>query len=392
VRGITTEDLRLTPIAELSFSVWSRLRACALKAAFAAEESTRVLQRGSVPAAIGSARHRLGEVVAKGLRDGRAKPSPDWIREQFDQLLSAERVRLQAEWAPAQVPLVRAWRDVALAREKVTREWSSSTGVSWPDEVDMAAAPAAGEGPPPSPDPPNEGETLIEVTLKDPRRQLWGRLDRLERRGDALVIVDVKSGVGRSRKDLALLHRLQMLFYAGLVEASYGEWPRLEIAPLQGAPLAIDYSPTDVHQVRQQAVADRVSYNTAIGHGRLEVEADPLRCAWCPFQVVCPVLRRDWGSLGSGSEDRHPPYPALSLVDGVVTDVRLRDSWTDLMVEQQDPYTAPEGGVIVTRLPAGAWVRPGARLALSRLVPAGSENVIRASWNSPIWPLPSPPA
>lgn len=386
-------QLHLRQIGDLSYSGWSQLRRCHLRAAFSLSSTTKTLDRGGILSAIGNARHKLVELVSKGRRDGLEAPQSGWVREQFDQLLTNERAALVAQWSPADVPPIRTWPDVALTRALVARRLGSPEGAQWPhlvygqQEGHEAPAPALRHTEE-NPVPPKAGEAAIEVTLRDVARGLWGRIDRLENRGGVLVVVDFKSGVGMPSAQLADRHRLQMLFYAGLVNAAYGTWPRLELVPINGVPVSIGYEPADAGVVRAEALVEREALNTELATGEVvtAVRATTERCAWCPFQVVCPALRAQWAAIES-VDGNPPPHHAVSLVAGVVEEVRHHHASTEVVIAQAEELTAPAGDVIVTRLPSGLTVSAGSVLAVSRVSPSASVRVLRASWDSILWPI-----
>ena len=58
----------------MSYTEWSRVRVCALRAAFARDPDARAWDRGGIHSAIGIARHALGEEVAAGRKAGRGAP------------------------------------------------------------------------------------------------------------------------------------------------------------------------------------------------------------------------------------------------------------------------------------------------------------------------------
>jgi hypothetical protein len=373
------------------------MRACRLKAAFSMDERTKTLERGGVRSAIGNARHRLAELVETGRRDGRATPESGWVRSQFDLLLNEERTDLQAQWSPAEVPPIRLWPDVALTKAKLARALGSPDGSPWPG---LANERLRGNGGPASggrsaahrnPDPPEIDEAKVEITLRDPDRGFWGRIDRLENKAGTLTVVDLKSGIGVPHDQLADRHRTQMLFYAGLVQAAFEVWPRLELAPVDGSTVVLDYKHADVEGVRAEAAEDRSALNAAVSRGTLRtgIQATAARCAWCPFQVVCPALVEGWSSLAP--PDNVPLHRAVSLVRGEVREVKSHESSTELVIRQREALTAPAGDVIVTRLPPGSWAAPGAYVAVSRVAPSGNDSVLRATWDSLIWPEPDRP-
>ncbi|WP_457254431.1 PD-(D/E)XK nuclease family protein [Pedococcus sp. P5_B7] len=373
---------------DLSYSGWSRIRACPLRAAFALDPTTSGLDRGNQYSAIGNARHRLVELVAEGRREGRPEPNRRWVRGQFDRCVSMERDRLTEQWSPAEVPPVRSWPDIALTRAKISKELGTEDGPDWPESQipwPHAEGIAGTFYSPTVPVLPSPGEVATEVTLRDARRALWGRIDRLENRSGVIVVVDFKSGIGASPEELIERHRLQLLFYAGLVHQSYGVWPELELVPVNGRPVHLDYDHTDVESVRAGAVADRARFNADAAAGNLAsaVQVSAERCAWCPFQAICPALLSQWSTASSGGA---PLGRSVSLARGRVQEVRRHQSSTDVVLAQPQQLTAPAGEVVVTRLPAGLTTSRGDELTVSRVSPAGSDRVVRAQWDTLYWP------
>lgn len=353
-----------------------------LQALFSRTPSTRDLDRGSPASALGTARHRISEIVAAGIREGKRQPSREWVRNRFDHLLAEEHARLAAAWAPASVPLVRTWKDVAMCRVRAVRDLGTPGGGDWgtyvpgPPRSDGAGRPSRSGGL------PGPGQAWVEASFRDNERSLWGRLDRVENRNGMIIVIDLKSGVGISDADLAIRHRTQMLFYAGIINAAHNIWPTLEIHSTASGVVTIDYAPGDVDAVRAQVLDDRVRYNSVAGEGRdlsTGVKAGRTRCAWCPFQVVCPAYRTQWAAAISG----HPQLDrSVSLVHGEVQDVREHAAGTDVVIKQEVGLTAPSGEVTVTRLPSGLGVEMPSRLTVTRVSPAGGDRVLRAQWDS----------
>ena len=380
-------------VGDLSYSGWSRIRTCLLRAAFALDPATKHLNRGGLHAAVGNARHRLIELVADGRRDGRADPSTVWVKTQFDRLLSDEGARLAAQWFPSEVPPVRGWPDVALTKARLARELGVAGGLDWPPQEALPprAKPPADQSQGPTPqEPPEPGHAFAEETLRDHERGFWGKIDRIENRAGTIVLVDFKSGLGASNDQLIERYRLQMLFYAGLVKAAYGVWPKVELVPVSGGAIAIEYDPLDAESVRAEAAADRTALNRAIASGGLVTSAQPsvTKCGWCPFQVVCPALLSQWPSIATPGNV--PLHRAISLARGEVREVHSHHASTDVVIAQPDELTAPAGEVTVTRLPPGLLTDVGAPFAVSRVSPAGSDRVLRARWDSLIWPASNP--
>ena len=390
---MTTEDWPLPTaqvVGDMTYSGWSRIRTCVLRAAFSLSPETKRLERGNDYAAVGNARHKLVELVVSGRRQGRDAPSIGWVKTSFELLLSYEHARLAQQWSPAEVPAVRLWKNVARTKIGLARDLGAANGAEWPPQAEpqvaasTATRTAYGQGVQAEPSP---GDFYVEVVLRDRDRGYWGRLDRLENRSGSLAVVDLKSGVGLSGDDLVARHRLQMLFYAGLVNAEFGSWPRLELIPIAGEPVEVEYEPGHVESVRDQAAADRATLNTALVDGSVVDIANPsvATCSWCPFQVVCPAFFRAWDEMTS--IDDYLPGRSLSLAKGTVSEVRNLHAATDVVIEQATDLTSPAGEVTVTRLPAGLSVAVGDSFAVAGVSPAGGPRVLRAEWNSVYWPL-----
>ena len=373
------------PVGVLSYSEWSRLRSCNLKAAFARDPSTRSWDRGGVLSGVGSARHRLVEEVAAAQAAGLGSPTNALVRSRFDTLLAAERDRLARQWSPAEVPPVKQWPDVVYVRTRLATDLGTGNREAWP-ETDSPAHPTGESTSRPGASGtkarPGDGEHLVEAWLDDAERALVGRVDRLDNRAGGLVVVDLKSGVGKSPEELVTRHRDQMLFYAGLVEATHGEWPGLELNPVEGSAVAVTYCHLEVDEMRDAAQTDRAAFNARLGAGHLSANAQPsqARCNWCPFQVVCPALQARWPE--PTISDGPPSLRALSLVAGTVQSVRRATASIDVVVVQEAFLSLSPGPVTITRLPAALQVDIGDGLVVAGAEIAGGARVLRARWDS----------
>ena len=374
------------PLNYVSYSEWSRLRSCPLKAAFARDARSTGWIRGGIWSAAGNARHRLVEEIDVATRSGLNEPTSTWVRTRFDLLLGWERDRLVEQWKPASVPPVKQWPDVVYVRTRLASRLGGGDGTDWPDPNAPVAGDQHSSGGATWHEPiaqrPAAAEHAVEVWVQDDERMLRGRVDRLEDREGRLVVVDLKAGVGASPAELVSRHRDQLLFYAALVESAYGEWPDLELHPASDLPVPIPYEVAEVEEIRTAVEHDRASFNAALDAGGLFAAARPgaTTCAWCPFQVVCPALFHGWGAVvaeleGSGSR-------AVSLAAGTVRTIRRFASATDVIIEQDVDLSVPSGQVSVTRLPAALEVEVGDGLVVCGAEVAGGSQVLRARWDS----------
>jgi hypothetical protein len=232
-------------------------------------------------------------------------------------------------------------------------------------------------------------EALSEAWLLDDARGLRGQIDLLARdQAGCYLVTDYKSGIGASDEELVRRHRTQMLFYAGLVQACYGDWPKLTVDPATSPSVALAYTPDDVHELRDAVESSRSHFNENLQRQTLRVEpaVSDSPCLWCPFRVVCPVLQEAWPSIAAAVPAA--ATRALSLALGSVRAVSRQGSGTQVEVYQERSLTAPAGDVTVTRLPEDLDVSEGDFIAVAGLESLGS-TVLRADWNSIVHVVPA---
>ena len=383
------------PATVLSNSAWSGMRSCEWKSVFSRDPITRSLSRGTIHSAVGNARHAVEEEVHEGTVAGRSRPSRDWVQQRFASLLEEEAAKLREAWKPAVVPPVRAWPNITRVRMALGRRLGSPADGSirdpdWPPpdtpRSKKGAPPQAMDWAPPQLMP---NEALSEAWLLDDARGLRGQIDLLARdQAGCYLVTDYKSGIGASDEELVRRHRTQMLFYAGLVQACYGDWPKLTVDPATSPSVALAYTPDDVHELRDAVESSRSHFNENLQRQTLRVEpaVSDSPCLWCPFRVVCPVLQEAWPSIAAAVPAA--ATRALSLALGSVRAVSRQGSGTQVEVYQERSLTAPAGDVTVTRLPEDLDVSEGDFIAVAGLESLGS-TVLRADWNSIVHVVPA---
>lgn len=377
----------------LSYSAWLSLRRCGLRAAFARDQGMRGWDRVGPATALGRVRHKLVEDVHRGLSDMSDLPAAEWVRSRFDELIDAEHAAMQLQWAPAQVPSVKQWNDVVYVRTWLVRQLENDVELRRSQGLasGLARPPAAERGPfvpdvPTTPPRrPTPVEPLVEAWFHDNRRRLRGQLDRVVVKDGQVVVVDLKSGVGVADDALVAKHRDQLLFYAGLVESLWDEWPRLALLTPNGVEVPITYVAADVERIRAMATSDRNIWNTAAEHVSALTLARPGRdvCAWCPFQVLCRPLCDAWDQPMLEVRD-DMPRRAVSLAVGHVLHVRSDQTGVDIVIEQERDLTAPAGEISVVRLPAKLVVEPTDMVVVSGVEIGGGPRTLRARWDSRI--------
>ena len=210
---------------DLTWTRWSALRQCGLRAAYMADDLGKPWLRTTEAMALGNVRHALADEVSRGF----LAPGPDGpvatLRQRFDQLAAREHAHMVKHWATTAVPRPHEWARYYHLRATVSRELSLLVaqtahapphgGASHENDVETSASPTAWTNPPP----PAPGERRTEVSLVDSERGLRGRLDVVAASPDgSLEVLDLKSRVAEvNPHDIA---RDQLIFYAGLVVMS----------------------------------------------------------------------------------------------------------------------------------------------------------------------------
>lgn len=376
----------------LSYSGLANLRRCALSAAFTRDSMTRHWSRSSPSSCLGTARHQVVEEITLGLQRGLDAPSSEWISARFDFLLSEQEKKLAQDWAPATVPTTKRWRDVAYVRARLLRAFSGSGDAAdsqWLSHEAARPEKKAGDVSGfQTPDRPQDGTVLSEVWLRDSEREFHGQIDQLLERDGSLVVGDLKSGVGADPTTLLERHREQMLFYAGIVESTYGEWPVLEIISASDSTIPVAYQPSEVDSLRSKAIEERASFNESLEGQKLlkTCSASIEACAWCPFQVVCGPFQESWPDL----VEVIPPNEirSISLVGGPVESIDSHASSIDVHMQGATGIGDGNPSVIVTRLPSALELAVGDTLVIAGFEAASTGNVFPARWDSRIRVIP----
>jgi RecB family exonuclease len=142
---------------------------------------------------------------------------------------------------------------------------------------------------------------------------LSGRVDRIDRRGAQLVIVDYKTGRGEPGSDDARGSRALALYAYSAERTFRRECRRVELHHLPtGTVAAHEHTPESLarHLRRAEDTArDVVAAEQSLAGGRPADEAFPARpgpwCGWCDFRRGCPdgtaaaPAREPWGGLAA---------------------------------------------------------------------------------------------
>jgi RecB family exonuclease len=145
------------------------------------------------------------------------------------------------------------------------------------------------------------------VALRTGRLALSGRIDRLDRRGDRLVVVDYKTGRHLLSTDDARGSLPLAVYAAAAARTLRRDCVRVELHHLPtGAVVAWEHDETSLarHLGRAEAVAADAQAAEADGRAESFPATPGPACGWCDFSAHCPegraaAPRRDpWAGLG----------------------------------------------------------------------------------------------
>jgi RecB family exonuclease len=160
------------------------------------------------------------------------------------------------------------------------------------------------------------------VAARTERLALSGRVDRIDRRGDELVVVDYKTGRTAPTDDDARGSSALALYALAAGRTLRRRCTRVELHHLPtGRIAAYDHDALSIgrHVARAEAVAEQIA-----GAGRARDEGSPADevfpprssrgCAWCDHLSVCPEgraaagpQRRPWDGLASDHGPQDEP-------------------------------------------------------------------------------------
>jgi hypothetical protein len=211
-----------------------------------------------------------------------------------------------------------------------------------------------------------------EVDLADPGGPLRGRVDRIERDRDGIVVVDIKTGL--AQQEISPEQRRQLLLYAALVKRSMGEWPReAVIESAAGERTGMPVVPDEADTAASEAVALLDNYNAHVESGGQATEmAKPAMdtCRYCGFRVACAPY---WATINSS-------WPFQGAVLGQSEASLGAESGFTVTITTEAPSDRLGAVTTAYRLPRRP--PPGHTLAIVGATEVGGPAVLRADWNT----------
>ena len=268
---------RLQPIKKLSPTLFATLKQCQLRAGLRQAKAQQTT-RSSKAALLGTIAHRVLEKVGSINRDSenlRTQAEAIW-----DKTVEQMEVELQTSPLDKYLLLIRKWRKFFVLKQRTVRrceDIASSQGIS---ETQVIAS---------------------ERKFDSVKDGFTGKPDLVLRRENGLVIIDYKSaelsGDLQSREEKTKSWRHQIMFYASIVKAEFGEWPvDGEIRLLNKEVIAIPIDPQEVEIVLKEVQTLKENYNANISTGVSPSELAQYsvdNCKFCEFKGVCDTFWKE---------------------------------------------------------------------------------------------------
>ena len=262
-------------VATWSPSSYNTLSRCALSLAFDRDSSLRSrYRRGSTFTATGKVAHALTERI--GTHEFDAVPIDDLkvaLSAAWEEGAAKEFEDLCTSWAPSSPPSPRDWPFYATTKARTLVRLRG-------DMVRYREWAAHGDG---------GNAALVENEMRDDSINLAGRADRIERKDDRIVVVDLKAGA--EVDSISEDNRRQLMLYAHLYRTEHGVIPdSIVVMNASGSRFEEAIDPASVDQVIKEFTNATTAFNKAVHTGKdLSLLATPSQqsCRWCTYRVVC---------------------------------------------------------------------------------------------------------
>lgn len=266
----------LRPITKLSPTLFSLLKQCPLRAGLRAAKAQRTTIL-SKEALLGTIAHRVLEKASS--LNGDSENVREMASAIWDEMVSIVEEELQTSPLDRHLLPIRKWQKYFLLRERAIRRCEEIVSNRGSSETRIVSS---------------------ERKLSSDRKGLTGKPDLVLRRSDGLAIIDYKSGVlpqeTQAQKDKIESWGRQILFYAVVVHAEFGEWPVAgEIRLMNKEVIPIPMDPEAAMAVAEEAEALMADYNARIKAGASHSEMARYSsegCAFCEFKGGCDTFWR----------------------------------------------------------------------------------------------------
>lgn len=288
----------LTPLARTSPTLWSHMRLCSLRGAFASSQAVDRWILHDPRAWLGTAFHKVMEASRRpGATIATAEAA--WAAAIREASAAAAHHPLDVRFAAPE-----RWPGYFLVRQ---RAFSSARDViavciggAWPSA------------------PRREGLSATERGLQARGGRLTGRPDRF----DGRIVTEYKSSMPdpawRGAETVLEGFRRQLRLYAAIIAEATGCWPiQGRVVAASGQTMDVPLTPAacDAEASAALATLDELNFG-------LEASVDPETlarpgedsCGGCPFQVLCPAF---WPWLEAADPSGLPDTAAAGVLDRI---------------------------------------------------------------------------
>lgn len=278
------ESLIVKQFRRVSPSRYTGMKACLLREVWTASGNEPLLPPSPL-AELGSVIHRLLEAAGRGQLDGGANEKIEATWEEL--LLQAEKKMTKSALRKHQVPLCKSIPDYEVRKLRACRKAAeiAHDAFFFQDGLHKQSSEPTG----------------FELWVESHDGLVGGYIDRVTITKDGAVLSDYKSGAisefatEEGSGEIKQAYKEQLKLYAALYRLSNGAWPvRLEVVPLQGAPVEIGFEPEESERLLSDArsflhVANGRIAEVEGGGATIDGLASPqaVHCRLCLFRPAC---------------------------------------------------------------------------------------------------------
>ncbi|MFX0114510.1 MAG: RecB family exonuclease [Candidatus Hodarchaeota archaeon] len=278
------ENFNIKKLRRISASRYAALKECVLRECLNAS-GQKALIPASPSAELGNVIHVLFEKAGRGeLGD----PTSRKIAEVWTRLIRSAEEKMSRSWLSAPlVPLNKSIKDFEVRKIRACKRAM---------EIAQCAKNAHSQL-----DKKSLGRQSCEIWVVTNDGTVGGYIDRAVDTKKGIKIIDYKSGailencISRGPLKLKESYKIQLQLYAALYWSTFGIWPvALEIVPLHGASVKIDYTPEKAEKLLCDARRLLYDVNRKIAdvqEGRYDISvlasAHAKNCRYCLFRPGC---------------------------------------------------------------------------------------------------------
>lgn len=227
---------------------------------------------------------------------------------------------------------------------------------------------------------PHAPTTGYELPVSSSDGLVRGQIDAVVAALGSIVLQDYKSGFIYERMaDTALAvkqsYQTQLRLYAALYHETVGRWPdRLEIVPIQGESVIVEFEPAACNALLDEATRtlreiEKTVATAGADYAERLATPSPQACGFCLYRPACQPY-----ADASAASDQEPPWPidTWGIVDRVVT---LGNGRKMVVMHDEDGEFAIRGlSSEPSRHPALNQLNQGDVLVIFNLRSAGSDS------------------